>query len=184
MKETKSPVVAIVGFALAPSAGVVPSAVEIRKVVGVQVLDARPLQVSRTNTCGVTPSNVTFETRFDAVETKATNRPSELMAGLKLSPVPALRPSAEIETICACTPVPVQVGIVEHAGRQKTWRAVPLSGTVVSIFVALEVKATCAPALSITGSLLAPFAEDPFASVLRAVVEGMQPLSVTQVLRR
>lgn len=88
VKETNSPLVAIEGFALAPFAGVIPSEVEIRNVVGAQapvvpvVVVVSPRQVSRTNTWGVIPSNVTFETRFVAVETNATNRPSGLIAGL------------------------------------------------------------------------------------------------------
>jgi hypothetical protein len=80
-KDTKSPLVAMEGLALAPFAGVVPSPVEIRKVVGVHVPVVTARQVSRTKTCGVMPSNDPFEIRFVAVETNATYLPSELIAG-------------------------------------------------------------------------------------------------------
>lgn len=63
---------AIDGLELALFPGVVPSGVETRNVVGEQVTLTTPLQVSRTNTCGVTPSKVALETRFVASETKAT----------------------------------------------------------------------------------------------------------------
>jgi hypothetical protein len=82
VNETNKPLSATEGFELRPLPGVIPSGVDIRKVVGVHVCDVRPLHVSRRNTCGVIPSSVTFETKFVANETNATNSPSELIAGL------------------------------------------------------------------------------------------------------
>lgn len=73
VKETKStPVEAIAGLELGPSAGVVPFEVETRNVVGAHVDVVTPLQVSRTKICAVTPSKVRLETRFVAREAKAT----------------------------------------------------------------------------------------------------------------
>lgn len=64
------------------------------------------------------------------------------MAALKLSPFPALSPSAEIETSWVAFVVPVQEAAVVQVGRQKTWRVPAGSGTVVTRLVASEVKAT------------------------------------------
>jgi|ERR1700733_11842470 len=119
VNETNKPFSDTEGFELGPLPGVVPSGVDTRKVVGVHVSDATPPHVSRRNTCGVTPSNVTFETRFVASETNATHSPSELIAGLKLSPFPAERPSADSEIICATNVVGVTTQFaVRQVGRQ------------------------------------------------------------------
>jgi hypothetical protein len=82
VNETNEPVSDTEGFELGPLAGVFPSGVDIRKVVGVHDPDTTPSHVSRRNTCGVMPSKVTFETRFVANETNATHSPSGLIAGL------------------------------------------------------------------------------------------------------
>jgi hypothetical protein len=82
VNETNKPPSDTAGFELGPFPGVIPSAVDTRKVVGAHVWDGKPPHVSRKNTCGVTPSSVTFETRFVASEIKATHSPSELIAGL------------------------------------------------------------------------------------------------------
>jgi hypothetical protein len=104
------------GFELGPFPGVVPSGVETRKVIGEHVVLARPPHVSRTNTCGVTPSKVALDTRFVASDTKATNSPSGLITGLKLSPLPTVTPSAPMET----SSVPTVAPGAAFAGRQKT----------------------------------------------------------------
>lgn len=115
-KATKRAPDVIDGAELGPFPGVVPSGVETRKVVGEQVVLGTPLHVSRTKICGVTPSNVALETRFVASDTKATNRESGLITGLKLSPLPALTPSAPIDTSIVPT---AEVGVAP-TGRQKT----------------------------------------------------------------
>jgi len=70
---TKStPAEATAGFALGPLAGVAPSGVETRKVVGAHVDDVWPLQVSRRKICGLMPSNVRLETRFVTNDANAT----------------------------------------------------------------------------------------------------------------
>ncbi len=115
-KTTKRAPDAIDGAELGPFPGVLPSAVETRKVVGEQVVLGTPLHVSRTKICGVTPSNVKLDTRFVASDTKATNRESGLMTGLKLSPLPALTPSALMETSW----VPTADEAVVETCRQKT----------------------------------------------------------------
>ena len=166
---TYNPPDPIDGAELGPSPGVIPSRLETRSVVGEQVVLGTPPHVSRTNTCGVTPSNVAVETRFVASDTKATKRESELITGLKLSPFPAVMPSALIETSCVPTPEVV----VEVTGRQKTWRVVPLRGADVTRFDASEVNATSPPAESIVGSQLGPFAGPPFGSTLTSTLEGM-----------
>src|ERR1700735_1808 len=119
VNETNNPLSDTEGFELAPLPGVMPSGVDTKKVVGVHVSDTTPPHVSRRNTCGVTPSKATFGTRFVANETKATHSPSRLIAGLKLSPFPAERPSAETETICVTNVVGVTTQFaVRHVGRQ------------------------------------------------------------------
>lgn len=82
VNETNDPEADIEGFELTPFPGVIPSGVDIKKVVGVHDSETTPPHVSRRNTCGVTPSSVTFETRFVANETNATHCPSGLIAGL------------------------------------------------------------------------------------------------------
>lgn len=189
VNEMKAPPVDTVGFVLAPLAGAmtplgaVPS-VEIRKVVGVQVLDVAPPHVLRTNTCGVTPSNVTFDTRFVASDANTTKSPSELIEGLKLGPFPALSPSADMDTNWASFPVPVQVccEVPLHVGRQNTWVIRPVWGTLVVKFVAVEVKAASPPELLIEGSELAPFAALPLGSVVTIVVDGAQEPDPRHVL--
>lgn len=104
------------GAELDPFPGVVPSGVETKKVVGEHVVLATPPHVLRTKIWGVTPSKVTFDTRFVASDTKATKLPSGLITGLKLSPLPALTPSAPIDT----STVPGDEPAVALAGRQNT----------------------------------------------------------------
>jgi hypothetical protein len=104
------------GAELGPFPGVVPSGVETRNVIGEHVVLATPPHVSRTNTCGVTPSNVALDTRFVARDTKTTNVPSGLITGLKLSPLPAVTPSAPMDT----SSVPIAEPAAAFAGRQKT----------------------------------------------------------------
>jgi len=138
-----------------------------------------PSHVSRTKICGVTPSKVALDTRFVANDTKATYRESELITGLKLSPLPGLIPSAAIET----SNVPIPVVGVEATCRQKTWRVLPSRGAEVARFEAVEVNATVPPAESIVGSELGPFAALPFGSTLISVFEGLQEETVRHVLR-
>jgi hypothetical protein len=189
VKETKAPLVATDGFALGPFEGaMMPLAavpfVEMRNVVGVHVLEMTPPHVFRKNTWGVTPSNVTFETKFVALDTKTTNCPSELMAGLKLSPSPSLNPSADMDTSCAAFPLPVHVVAPPQVGRQNIWEWPFVWTAEVMRFVAVEVNAASAPALSIEGSELAPLAELPFGSELIRVVVGAQVADAKQVLRK
>lgn len=85
--------------------------------------------------------------------------------GLKLSPFPALTPSAESETNCVGIP-PEHVLAVEQVGRQKTCLVTPFKGADVTRFVAVEVKATFAAAVSVVGSKLGPLAGVPSGAVL------------------
>jgi hypothetical protein len=178
-KATNAPPDAIDGAELGPFPGVVPSGVETRKVVGEQVVLGAPSHVSRTKICGVTPSNVALETRLVASDTKTTKRESELITGLKLSPLPALIPSALMETSRVPTP---DVG-VELTCRQKTWRVLPSRGADVTRFDAVEVNATVPPPPSIVGSKLGPFAALPFGSTLISVFDGVHDATVRHVLR-
>ena len=167
------------GAELGPFPGVVPSGVETKNVVGEHVVLGTPPQVLRTKTCGVTPSNVAFDTRFVASDTKATNCPSELITGLKLSPLPALTPSAPMDT----STVPGVEPAVAPAGRQNTCRVLPSRGAEVTRFDAVEVKATSSPDEAIVGSQLGPFAVLPLGSTLINVFDGVQEATVTHVLR-
>jgi hypothetical protein len=166
------------GAELGPFPGVVPSGVETKNVVGEHVVVGAPPHVLRTKICGVTPSNVTLDTRFVASDTKATNCPSGLITGLKLSPLPALTPSAPIEMSI----VAVVVDVVP-TGRQNTCRVLPSRGADVTKFDAVEVNATFAPDEEIVGSQLGPFAVLPLGSTLINVFEGVHDATVTQVAR-
>ena len=167
------------GAELAPFPGVVPSGVETKNVVGEHVVLGTPPHVLRTKTCGVTPSNVTLDTRFVASDTKATNCPSGLITGLKLSPLPALKPSAPIDT----STVPGVEPAAAPTGRQNTCRVLPSSGADVTRFDAVDVNATSPPDEAIVGSQLGPFAVLPLGSTLINVFEGVHEATVTHVLR-
>ena len=167
------------GAELGPFPGVVPSGVETKNVVGEHVVLGTPPQVVRTKIWGVTPSNVAFDTRFVASDTKATSCPSGLITGLKLSPLPALTPSAPIDT----STVPGVEPAVAATGRQNTCRVLPSSGADVTRFDAVEVKATSPPEEAIVGSQLGPFAVLPLGSTLINVFEGVHEATVTHVLR-
>src|SRR5579864_118388 len=169
----------IEGAELGPFPGVVPSGVETRNVVGVQVVLTTPPHVIRTNTWGVSPSKVALETRFVASDTKATNRPSGLITGLKLSPFPALTPSAPMDT----SRVPTVEPTATLAGRQKTCRVLPSRGADVTRFDAVDVNATLPPEDAIVGSQLGPFAAFPFGSTLTRLFDGVQEATVTHVVR-
>src|SRR3984885_2891568 len=81
---------------LAPSAGVVPSGVEISVVTDTQVLVVLVIvvmQVPRSNTSGKPLGFGAVEPRFVAAEGKQTKRPSSEMEGFELSPFPAVAPS-------------------------------------------------------------------------------------------
>ena len=166
------------GSELGPFPGVVPSGVETKNVVGEHVVLGTPPQVLRTKIWGVTPSNVAFDTRFVARDTKATNCPSGLITGLKLSPLPALTPSAPMDT----STVPGVEPAVAPAGRQNTCRVLPSRGADVTRLDAVEVKAT-SPDEAIVGSQLGPFAVLPLGSTLINVFDGVQEATVTHVLR-
>src|ERR1700690_2288195 len=74
-----------------------------------------------------------------------------------------------------------------HTGRQYTCGVggvVLSTATVVTRFVASDVKATCAPVASTVGSELAPLAALPLGSELTTAVTGTQLASAKQVLRR
>lgn len=113
-----------------------------------------------------------------ASDTKATNCPSGLITGLKLSPLPALTPSAPIEMSMVAVDVDAA-----PTGRQNTWRVLPSRGADVTRFDAVEVNATSSPDEAIVGSQLGPFAALPFGSRLTNVLEGVQDAEVTQVVR-
>src|SRR5262249_24933946 len=153
--------------------------VEAKNVVGEHVVLGTPPHVVRTKTCGVTPSNVAFDTRFVASDTKATNCPSGLITGLKLSPLPALTPSAPIDT----STVPGVEPAAAPTGRQNTCLVLPSSAAEVTRLDAVDVKATLAPPEAIVGSQLGPFAVFPLGSTLTSVFVGVQEATVTQVLR-
>src|SRR5271156_1884856 len=127
-------------------------------------------------------------TRLVAVETKATYSPSGLMTGLELGPLPAVWPSAEIETSCVSK---LELGEIAHGavvvgmqtGRQYTWVVPFCTGTVETKFVARDVKAACVPAESSVGSELGPFAAFPLGSELTTAVTGTQLANAKQVLR-
>jgi hypothetical protein len=81
---------------LAPSAGVVPSGVEISVVTDTQVLVVLVIVVMQVPRSKTSASELGFgavEPRFDAVEVNATKSPSSEMEGFELGPLPAVAPS-------------------------------------------------------------------------------------------
>lgn len=81
---------------LGPSAGVVPSGVEIRVVTETQVfvvLVIVVMQVPRSNTSGKPLGFGAVEPRFVAAEVKETKRPSSEIEGFELSPLANVVPS-------------------------------------------------------------------------------------------
>src|SRR5215467_8573090 len=99
-KATKRPSPEMAGSMLAPLAGVVPSGVDPRFVVGTQELLLESMvvtQVERRNTSLAPLGLGAVAPRFMAVETKATKRPVLEMEGTELAPFPGVVPSA-VET--------------------------------------------------------------------------------------
>jgi len=85
---------------LGPSAGVVPSGVEISVVTPTQVLVVLVIVVMQVPRSKISDWALGFgavDPRFDAVEVKETKSPSSEMEGLKLSPLPNVTPSG-VET--------------------------------------------------------------------------------------
>jgi hypothetical protein len=123
-----------------------------------------------------------LETKFVAKETKATNRPSGLTEGLKLSPFPGFSPSADMETSWVLFVVKLAHVALVQAGSQNTWRVVPVKGAEVTRFVAKEVNAMnplveldeLPAGLFMVGSKLGPFAAPPSTEKLCRKFAGVQ----------
>src|SRR5271155_2933582 len=99
-KATKRPSSEMDGSMLGAFDGVTPSGVETRLTTGAQVLPTAPIvvtQVELSNTW-LMASGFDPVTRFVALDTNATKRPSFAIAGPELAPFPAAVPSGETET--------------------------------------------------------------------------------------
>ena len=194
VNETKRPLAATDGLELGALAGITPSADETRIVEGTQEVDdvgSTPLHVSVRKIWGVTPSSTTFVTRLVAKDTKATNLPSGLTEGLKLSPLPADVRSPETETrnvedVVVEPEAVAQADAVVHAVRQYTCRFVPFTGTFDTRLVAVDVKAMNGPPDPpfTAGSVLAPLAAVPEIPTLWRSVSGVHPACPRHVSRR
>ena len=85
---------------LGPSAGVVPSGLEISVVTETQVLVVLVIvvmQVPRSNTSGKPLGFGAVDPRFVAADVKETNKPVSEMEGFELAPLPNVTPSG-VET--------------------------------------------------------------------------------------
>ena len=83
---------------LAPSAGVVPSGVEINVVTGVHVLSVLAMVVAHVLRSKISELPLGFgavEPRFVAIEANETNNPSSEMEGCELAPFPNVALSGE-----------------------------------------------------------------------------------------
>ena len=158
------------GCPLAPSAGAPPGAAEISIVEGVHVEPALR-QVSRKYTSGVPV--VAPETRFVAVDTKAINRPSALIATCELGPFAGLTPS--LATDARVTAGVQPEGAPAQVLATKACGVIPSNVVVVTRFVANEMNASVSPVEFIAGSELAPFAITPFGPASTIVVLGVHP---------
>ena len=106
-------------WSLAPSAGVVPSGVEINVVTGVQVLSVLAMVVTQVLRSKISGTPVRLElgpraSRFVAVDVKETNSPSSEIDGFELTPFPNVAPSGVDTRYVVGTQVPelVVVGVV------------------------------------------------------------------------
>jgi len=82
--------VEILDSLLAPSAGVVPSGVEIKVVTGTQVFPVVPIEVTqvlRSNISEAPCGLGAVEPRFVATEVNETKRPVSAMEGFELAPL-------------------------------------------------------------------------------------------------
>lgn len=111
-KATKRPSFEIDGSALAPSAGVTPSGVEIKFVPVTQVLLLVPIvvtQVERSKISSAPPGLGAVAPRLLAEEANATKSPSLAIAGFELAAFPGVVPSA-VETRYVVGVHPVDAG--------------------------------------------------------------------------
>lgn len=140
---------------------------DTRVVAGVHPTGA-PAHVSRTKTLSM-PDGTPADTRFEANEAKAINRPSALIDGNALPSLPCTSPGpTETREVlgeqAAAAP--------KHVSRTKT-----LMKTVVSFgvrFFAAELNATYRPFPLITGKLLASFPWVPSEATDTRIVLGVQ----------
>jgi len=93
--------VEILDSPLVPSAGVVPSGVEIRVVTGTQVFPTVPIEVTqvlRSKTSDAPEGLGAVDPRLVATEVNEIKRPVSPMEGLELAPLAWVTPSGAAET--------------------------------------------------------------------------------------
>src|SRR5580693_4541526 len=136
-------------WSLAPSAGFVPSGVEISIVTGVQVLSVLLMVVTHVLRSKISELPFGFgavEPKFAAVEVKETNNPCSEIDGFELTPFPKVAPSGVDTRYVVGTHVPevVVVGVVVilQVLRMYTCGWMPSAVMFVTRFVASETKAT------------------------------------------
>lgn len=143
---------------LAPSAGVVPSGVEINVVTGVQVLAVLLIVVTHVLLSKISELPLEFgavEPKFVAVDVNETNNPSSEMDGLELGPLPNVAPSGVETRYVVGTHAPdvmvVWFVVILHVLRMYTCGVVPFAVMLVTRFVASETNATYWPSGLTTG---------------------------------
>lgn len=156
------------GWPLGPSAGAPLLDAEINVVDGAHVPPALK-HVSRKYISGVPV--VAPATRFVAVETNATKRPSALIATWELASFAGLTPSLAMDTRLTTGIQPK--GAPAHVLATKTCGVVPLNVTEGTRLVANEMNASSSPVEFIAGSDPAPFAITPLGPESMSLVLGM-----------
>ena len=147
-------------WSFAPSAGVVPSGVEINIVTGVQVLSVLAMVVTQVLRSKISGAPVRLEfglraSRFVAVDVKETNSPSSEIDGFELTPFPKVALSGVDTRYVVGTHVPgeVVVGVVVilQVLRMYACGWMPSAVMFDTRFVASEMNATYCPSELITG---------------------------------
>jgi hypothetical protein len=142
---------------LAPSAGVVPSGVEIKVVTGVQVLVELVMvviHVLRSKISDVPAGFGAVAPRFVAVEVNEINNPSTEIAGLELGPLPNVTLSGVETRYVVGTQVPgfvVTIVAMRQVSRIYTCGVMPFAVILVTRFVASETNATYSPSALTAG---------------------------------
>lgn len=144
---------------LAPSAGVVPSGVEINVVTGVQVLSVLAMvviQVLRSKISDGPGGGVDSVPlmRFVAVEVNEINNPSTEIEGFELAALPNVAPSGVETRYVVGTQVPglvVTIVAILQVSRMYTCGVMPSAVIFETRLVASETNATYSPSELMTG---------------------------------
>ena len=114
MSVTDEPQFEMLDSSLAPSAGVAPSGVEARVVIGTQVFVVEVIVVTQVLRSKISEAPDGFGAvapRFEASDVKETKRPESDIDGFELAPLPDVEPSGVETRKVVGTQVPVFVAV-------------------------------------------------------------------------